>query len=126
MFRSGFKAKAWRKLGQQNSYFTVVPSPVVIPRNKVAVPILCKTLCHISFPRYDTLIIGCKCADFAGLRRPIYFQYEMGAADTVSRTVDALLNDWAQIVHLYTIVHDLAEYFKMGKLYLRICHAENM
>lgn len=38
----------------------------------------------------------------------------MGAADTVSRTVDALLNDWAQIVHLYTIVHDLAEYFKMG------------
>lgn len=38
----------------------------------------------------------------------------MGTADTVSRTVDALLNDWAQIVHLYSIVHDLAEYFKMG------------
>ncbi|XP_032682223.1 mediator of RNA polymerase II transcription subunit 14 isoform X1 [Odontomachus brunneus] len=54
-----------------------------------------------------------------GLRRPIYFQYEMGAADTVSRTVDALLNDWAQIVHLYTIVHDLAEYFKMEKYNLR-------
>lgn len=44
----------------------------------------------------------------------------MGAADTVSRTVDALLNDWAQIVHLYTIVHDLAEYFKMGKFYVNL------
>jgi len=52
--------------------------------------------------------------NFVGLRRPVYFQYEMGTADTVSRTVDALLNDWAQIVHLYLIVHDLAEYFKMG------------
>ena len=38
----------------------------------------------------------------------------MGTADIVSRTVDALLNDWAQIVYLYSIVHDLAEYFKMG------------
>ena len=54
-----------------------------------------------------------------GLRRPVYFQYEMGTADTVSRTVDALLNDWAQIVHLYSIVHDLAEYFKMEKYNLR-------
>ncbi|XP_025987694.2 mediator of RNA polymerase II transcription subunit 14 isoform X1 [Solenopsis invicta] len=54
-----------------------------------------------------------------GLRRPVYFQYEMGTADTVSRTVDALLNDWAQIVHLYSIVHELAEYFKMEKYNLR-------
>ncbi|CAL1677681.1 unnamed protein product [Lasius platythorax] len=54
-----------------------------------------------------------------GVRRPVYFQYEMGTADTVSRTVDALLNDWAQIVHLYSIVHDLAEYFKMEKYNLR-------
>lgn len=38
----------------------------------------------------------------------------MGTADAVSRTVDALLNDWAQIVYLYSIVHGLAEYFKMG------------
>lgn len=52
------------------------------------------------------------------MRRPVYFQYEMGTADTVSRTVDALLNDWAQIVHLYSLVHDLAEYFKMGMLYM--------
>jgi len=59
---------------------------------------------------------------FAGLRRPVYFQYEMGTADTVSRTVDALLNDWAQIVHLYSIVHDLAEYFKMGTLYIQTSH----
>ncbi|XP_050447117.1 mediator of RNA polymerase II transcription subunit 14 isoform X4 [Cataglyphis hispanica] len=54
-----------------------------------------------------------------GVRRPVYFQYEMGTADTVSRTVDALLNDWAQIVHLYSLVHDLAEYFKMEKYNLR-------
>ncbi|XP_015120340.1 mediator of RNA polymerase II transcription subunit 14 isoform X1 [Diachasma alloeum] len=54
-----------------------------------------------------------------GLRRPVYFQYEMGTAETVSRTVDALLNNWAQIVHLYSIVQDLAEYFKMEKYNLR-------
>ncbi|XP_025271360.1 mediator of RNA polymerase II transcription subunit 14 isoform X4 [Camponotus floridanus] len=54
-----------------------------------------------------------------GVRRPVYFQYEMGTADTVSRTVDALLHDWAQIVHLYSLVHDLAEYFKMEKYNLR-------
>ncbi|XP_029672240.1 mediator of RNA polymerase II transcription subunit 14 isoform X4 [Formica exsecta] len=54
-----------------------------------------------------------------GVRRPVYFQYEMGTADTVSRTVDALLNDWAQIVYLYSLVHDLAEYFKMEKYNLR-------
>ncbi|XP_015606309.1 mediator of RNA polymerase II transcription subunit 14 isoform X2 [Cephus cinctus] len=54
-----------------------------------------------------------------GLRRPVYFQYEMGTADTVSRTVDSLLNDWAQIVHVYSIVQDLAEYFKMEKYNLR-------
>ncbi|XP_043274195.1 mediator of RNA polymerase II transcription subunit 14 isoform X2 [Venturia canescens] len=54
-----------------------------------------------------------------GLRRPVYFQYEMGTADAVSRTVDSLLNDWAQIVHLYSIVQDLAEYFKMEKYNLR-------
>ncbi|XP_072757173.1 mediator of RNA polymerase II transcription subunit 14 isoform X3 [Anoplolepis gracilipes] len=54
-----------------------------------------------------------------GVRRPVYFQYEMGTADTVSRTVDALLNDWARIVYLYSLVHDLAEYFKMEKYNLR-------
>lgn len=40
----------------------------------------------------------------------------MLTAENVSRTVDSLLNDWAQIVHLYSIVQDLAEYFKIGKL----------
>lgn len=48
------------------------------------------------------------------MRRPVYFKYEMGSADTVSKTVDALLSDWAQIAHLYTLVEDLAEYFRMG------------
>ncbi|XP_075216294.1 mediator complex subunit 14 isoform X3 [Lycorma delicatula] len=49
-----------------------------------------------------------------GMRRPVCFQYEMGSADNVSKAVDALLSDWAQIVHLYTLVEDLAEYFRMG------------
>ncbi|XP_073993036.1 mediator complex subunit 14 isoform X1 [Rhodnius prolixus] len=50
-----------------------------------------------------------------GMRRPVYFQYEMLPAETVQKTVDALLNDWAQIVHLYTLVEDLAEYFRIPK-----------
>lgn len=52
------------------------------------------------------------------MRRPVYFQYEMGSADNVSKTVDSLLSDWAQIVHLYTLVEDLAEYFRMGRLFV--------
>jgi hypothetical protein len=52
----------------------------------------------------------------------VYFQYDMGTADTVSKTVDALLSDWAQIVHLYTVVEDLAEYFRIGECsYVVIC-----
>jgi mediator of RNA polymerase II transcription subunit 14 len=39
----------------------------------------------------------------------------MGTAETVSKTVDALLSDWAQIVHLYTVVEELAEYFRIGE-----------
>lgn len=50
-----------------------------------------------------------------GCRRPVYFQYDMGTIDTTSRTVDALLSDWSQIVHLYTIVHDLSEYLTAEK-----------
>lgn len=53
-----------------------------------------------------------------GMRRPVYFKYEMGTADSVSKTVDALLSDWAQIAHLYTLVEDLAEYFRMEKFNL--------
>lgn len=49
-----------------------------------------------------------------GSRRPIYFQYEMGTIDGTVKTVETLLNDWAQIVHLYTLVHDLSEYLKIG------------
>ncbi|XP_044010712.1 mediator of RNA polymerase II transcription subunit 14 isoform X2 [Aphidius gifuensis] len=54
-----------------------------------------------------------------GLRRPVYFQYDMGRAESVSRTVDLLLNDWAQIVHLYSIVEDLAEYLTIEKYNIR-------
>ncbi|XP_063244367.1 mediator of RNA polymerase II transcription subunit 14 isoform X2 [Bacillus rossius redtenbacheri] len=48
-----------------------------------------------------------------GLRRPVYFQYDMETADGVSKTVDALLSDWAQIVHLYMVVEDLSEYLRL-------------
>lgn len=50
-----------------------------------------------------------------GSRRPVYFQYDMGTLDTTPRTVDALLSDWGQIVHLYMIVHDLSEYLNVEK-----------
>ncbi|KAJ8973061.1 hypothetical protein NQ317_018789 [Molorchus minor] len=50
-----------------------------------------------------------------GSRRPIYFQYEMATVDNTSKTVDSLLNDWSQIVHLYTIVHDMSDYLKIDK-----------
>uniref|UniRef100_A0A1B6LA62 Mediator of RNA polymerase II transcription subunit 14 n=1 Tax=Graphocephala atropunctata TaxID=36148 RepID=A0A1B6LA62_9HEMI len=50
-----------------------------------------------------------------GMRRPVYFQYEMGSADNVGKTVDTLLNDWAQIAQLYTLVDELAEYFRIEK-----------
>lgn len=49
-----------------------------------------------------------------GSRRPVYLQYDMGSIDTVSRTVEQFLSDWSQIVHLYTIVHDLSEYLING------------
>lgn len=55
-----------------------------------------------------------------GSRRPVYFQYDMGSLDTVSRTVEQFLSDWAQIVHLYTIVHDLSEYLVNGIYLLKI------
>nr|CAD7406222.1 unnamed protein product [Timema poppensis] len=54
-----------------------------------------------------------------GLRRPVYFQYDMGNIDNVSKTVDALLSDWAQVVHLYMLVEGLAEYFRMVLLFYR-------
>lgn len=49
-----------------------------------------------------------------GSRRPVYFQYDMGSLDTISNTVEEFLSDWAQIVHIYTIVHDLSEYLVNG------------
>lgn len=59
-------------------------------------------------------MVLCVIIMFAGSRRPVYFQYDMGSVDSVSRTVEQFLSDWAQIVHLYTIVHDLSEYLVNG------------
>lgn len=50
-----------------------------------------------------------------GSRRPVYFQYDMGTSDLTGKTVEALLSDWAQIVYLYLIVHDLSEYLALEK-----------
>lgn len=49
-----------------------------------------------------------------GLRRPVYFQYDMGTGvgtggEQAARVVDQLLGDWAQLVHLYRLAHELAE-----------------
>nr|XP_022906712.1 mediator of RNA polymerase II transcription subunit 14 isoform X2 [Onthophagus taurus] len=48
-----------------------------------------------------------------GSRRPVYFLYNMGSVETIGKNVDSLLNDWTQIVHLYTIVYDLGEYLQL-------------
>lgn len=50
-----------------------------------------------------------------GLRRPLYFQYELGPTALMGRTVDNLLRDWSKVVYLYYLVHDFAEQYKNGK-----------
>lgn len=50
-----------------------------------------------------------------GQRRPVYFQYDLGTSETVGKTVDSLLDDWARIVYLYALVHDFADQYKNGK-----------
>ncbi|KAF4526396.1 hypothetical protein B566_EDAN012686 [Ephemera danica] len=50
-----------------------------------------------------------------GLRRPVYFQYDLGPEESIGRTVDALLRDWERIANLYALVHDLADYFQLEK-----------
>ncbi|XP_046397458.1 mediator of RNA polymerase II transcription subunit 14 [Ischnura elegans] len=50
-----------------------------------------------------------------GLRRPVYFQYEMGAGvEGVSRAVDGLLADWACVAHLHYLVEDVALQWSSG------------
>jgi len=49
------------------------------------------------------------------MRRPLIFQYNLLSADQVSRTVDAMLNDWGQVVHLYGLVDELAEELRSDK-----------
>jgi len=55
----------------------------------------------------------------------VYFQYDMGTAETVSKTVDALLSDWAQVVHLYMVVEDLAEYFRIGECIYAVIYTKH-
>jgi mediator of RNA polymerase II transcription subunit 14 len=55
-----------------------------------------------------------------GLRRPLYFQYEMGPEEAAGRTVDLLLRDWEQICNLFELVHELAEFLKHGN-FMHIC-----
>ena len=51
---------------------------------------------------------------FTGLRRPVYFQYDLGPEESMGRTVDALLKDWERIANLYSLVPDLADYLQQG------------
>lgn len=38
----------------------------------------------------------------------------MNSADSVLRMVDSFMEDWAQIVHLYCLIEDMAEYLRLG------------
>lgn len=49
------------------------------------------------------------------MRKPVYFQYEMNGAESVLKVIDSLMNDWAQIVHLYCLIEDMAEYLRLGE-----------
>ncbi|CAD7082039.1 unnamed protein product [Hermetia illucens] len=50
-----------------------------------------------------------------GSRRTVYLHYDL-LSTNVSKTVDALLKDWAKIVYLYCLVYDFAEHYKNEKL----------
>lgn len=53
----------------------------------------------------------------SGQRRYILFQYEMGTSEAqIDQMIDNLLNDWAEIVYLYYLVHDFSEQSKTGTL----------
>lgn len=51
---------------------------------------------------------------FSGMRRPVYFQYEMNSAESISKMVSSFMQDWSQIVHLYCLIEDMAEYLRLG------------
>lgn len=53
-----------------------------------------------------------------GMRRPVYFQYEMNSTESISKMVDSFMADWSQIVHLYCLIEDMAEYLRLGKFNL--------
>lgn len=52
-------------------------------------------------------------------RRPVYYSYLVRTAEALSITVDSLLEEWAKIVHLYSIVHDFTEYLNIEKYELK-------
>lgn len=54
-----------------------------------------------------------------GNRRAVYFHYEMLLADSISKTVDQVLNDWTKIVLLYSLVHEFAELYNAEKYNLK-------
>ena len=54
-----------------------------------------------------------------GNRRAVYFHYEVSTIDTVSKTVDQMLNHWMKIVLLYSLMHDFAELYNADKYNLK-------
>ncbi|KAG4074048.1 hypothetical protein HA402_014253 [Bradysia odoriphaga] len=54
-----------------------------------------------------------------GLRRTVYYQYDLVSSDMVNKTINSLLSDWSKIVYLYSIVHEFAEQYKNEKYNLQ-------
>lgn len=55
------------------------------------------------------------CAYPAGSRRTVNCLYEYLPTEQMSKTTDSLLDDWAKIVYLYSIVDEFANQYKNGK-----------
>ncbi|XP_050538100.1 mediator of RNA polymerase II transcription subunit 14 [Daktulosphaira vitifoliae] len=90
---------------------------------------LCKRLLSISIRVYGKGTTRCWTAEYVfygsplpsrhskeqGARRPVYINYDVSIAENISKTVETILNDWFQIVHLYFLVEDLSPYLQLEK-----------
>lgn len=54
-----------------------------------------------------------------GFRRTVNCLYEFLPTEQMNKTTDCLLDDWAKIVYLYSIVEEFANQFKNGKVLIK-------
>lgn len=54
---------------------------------------------------------------FVGSRRTVNCLYEFLPTEQMNKTTDSLLDDWAKIVYLYSIVDEFATQYKNGKVF---------